>query len=311
MKRIYTFIASAACIAAMTSCLHDSKEEFTRSFPTKPINIITNLEDGTTTTSTGGIYQFDLNFTDLTGTISTSNLVINNNSWNFTTNPGPFMSMNYSNALFYNPRGDINNNASLDLNNSTFFGTPNFYVNTSYAGDYTYVPDYGYVIAASYQIGDKYLVKTFQEDTFFAGETTTTYPYQGQTVTANPEGILYRIHLNLEKNKAALIMYDAKFSGVPQEPKKEVIIIDGLDVEFSKDGIVITGENIIPEIGESNATTPYPSYVFNSVRFETTDNLLTECKISYKVAGIYSGEFTGKYIRETLPAPGGSLENEQ
>lgn len=308
MKQIYTVLASVACIASLTSCLKDGKEEYTRSFPTKPINIITNLEDGSTTVSTGGTYQFDLNYTELTGTISTSNLIVNNNSWNFSTPSSRFLSYNYSNALFFNPGGYINNNTDLPILNSTFLGTPYFYVNTNYAGDYTYVPNYGYIIAASYMIGDKYLVRTFQEDTFFSGETVTSYPYQGETVTAKPEGITYRIHLDLENNKAVFIIYNAKFSGVPAEPVKEVIIVEGLDVEYSKDGIVITGENLVPEIGEANATTPYPSYIFNSIRFETTDDLLTECKISYKVAGIYNGEFTGKYILETIPSPDGSFE---
>ncbi|MCH5222645.1 MAG: hypothetical protein J1E82_01265 [Muribaculaceae bacterium] len=309
MKNLFYSTFALISAIGITSCTTDGYQEYKRNFEASPINIITNLETGETTTSKGGTYGFELNITKFVGTITTDKLIINNNSWNFATEESSFLSVDTNDALFFNPKANVNGNSTLPIKNSIFLGTPYFYFSTNYAGDYTYRPPYGYVVAASYEIDDTYLVRTFQEDTFYLGTTITTYPSSdGGTVTAeikaddntnNP--MVYRIHLDLEKKTAALIIYNGKFSAVPAEPTKEVIIADGLNVEFTKDGVRVYGENIVPEVGEAGATTPNPRYVFNEIDFTTTNEILTECRLTYKVAGIYTGDFTGKYVLESLP----------
>lgn len=92
-------------------------------------------------------------------------------------------------------------------------------------------------------------------------------------------------------------MYNAKFSDSPNEPTKAAIYVKNLPVVFSSTGMTISGEDVIPEVLDGSTTTPNERYVFNTINFKTTDANLTQCEISYEVAGMYYGNFSGNYIQ--------------
>lgn len=295
----------------LTSCLSGEQKQ-TMTFATDAVNIVTSVEDETTSVSLC-LYTVNLDIVSGTGTIVSGPMVLNNNSLTLSTKVGPYITTGQD-VLFKNIEGSMTGNVSLPLMNSNFLAVPYYglgygkgynYDLTNIGEKYTYVVeysgfDYKRFMISDYNIDNKYIVKTFQRNTFFKGTTTTNYEDNNGEHNFSTEDIVYRICLNFDENNqggtATLIIYNAKFSDSPYEPVKTAIIAEDLDVEYSADGIVITGENIPSQMPEGNALQEVPTFPFNSIRFETTSDDLTQCKISYKVAGKYNGEFTGSYV---------------
>ena len=175
-----------------------------------------------------------------------------------------------------------------------------YFYNETDSDEYTFklnpvLPNW--IVVANYTVGDMYRINTFQTNTFFKGRTTTYYDFRGEENTYNTDGIMYRMILDTQKMTATMIMYNAKFTDVPQEPVKTVLIIKGLDLEFSPDGIKASGSDIIPDWYEAGALTPVPSFTINSVEFKTTNDYYTQAVIDYVVADAYTGHFEGSYLK--------------
>lgn len=295
MKKNLVFSA-AALMLALVSCGSDDFQQ-TLNFSTPVVNLITDLSTGTTTISSG-VYSFGCNITttDQVATV-TSQIVNNNNTMNLVTNAAEYQTSGY-NVLLKNVTGNVTGNVSGSLSNTQFFATPFYYYSTTYIGDYTYnYNSYLYAGIIKYNIGTEYAVKTFPQNAFFVGETNTSYG----TSTNKTEDIIYRIDLytdNSGNQQARIIIYNAKFSGSPNEPTKIAILLTGLDVNISQNNIILTGNDIIPKVYEANGWTDYERYTFNSITFTTTDPLFTKASINYQVAGIYTGSFTGAYISD-------------
>lgn len=286
-----------------SSCMKDNTSEYTETDNCLALSILTSLEDGSVYVSQG-YYVFDIKLTDSesTGTVKSPNLLANNSIIDFTTATQSYMSTGRD-IFFKDALGMANN--GKDINSANFYatsyllenGTYGYYYNLGNAGKYTLLPAglAPFICVAKYNIGDSYRVNTFQTNTFFQGTTTTSYNYKGEQATYTTEDITYRFILDMEKNSATMVIYNAKFSNTP-EPVKEAIIVEGLDVAFTANGVEITGEELEPEIVEGAATTPYPSFVFNNVEFKTSNDYYTECELTFKVAGVYEGSFSGSYL---------------
>lgn len=272
------------------SACSDNDSKYSYTYNLNPINIITNVSDGTSYASEGR-YSFELTSTPSsnTGVITVSNLLINNSLQSFTTFEQPYKTNLYF-ANFENVETD-----NANVSDANFLLTPYF----NYPAYFNIIPTYqssGDIVLAKYRYGD-YEVKTFQKNTFFVGTTETTYPFQGQNMSASSETIYYQLVIDIAENpqKATLIMYNAKFSGVEQEPVKKQINLEDLDVTYANGLITVTGENIIPDIVEGSAVTPNPDYIFDNIEFKTISEDLTWCSITFKVRGIYNGSFRGSY----------------
>ncbi|MCH5231752.1 MAG: hypothetical protein J1F43_08160, partial [Muribaculaceae bacterium] len=246
--------------------------------------------------ASSGQYIFDLVVEDPVqhGVIEAKNLSINNNTLSFKTVDQPyFTNMWYANFT------DVKS-SDANISNANFLLTPYF----NYPQYYGIAPTYnnpGNVVVASYTYNDSYEVKTFQPVTFFKGTTETRYPYKGEVQTYSTETIYYQLGIDVTKtpNKAKMIMYQAKFTSVEQEPKKDIIIED-LDVNYDNGVITVSGKDVIPGILEGNEVTPYPSFTINNIEFKTTNADLTWATINFTVAGIYEGSFTGSYANTNL-----------
>lgn len=309
MKKIL-FIGGISLLLGLSSCLKEGKNEITQTLYTSSLNIITNEETGEVVVSPG-LYYYDLTVSSLTGTVSSTNLIFNNTNMDFTT-PEVTYKTSGSEIYFANPGGTVLTNMSLTLNNSQFVAlnylpkeyyetSYGYYINNSFAGDYTYNinPTFNpntIKTVGRFFLGDNYRVNIYQADTFFRGKTTTTYPSQEGIDTFETTEITYRFILDMEKKTAVMVIYNAKFSNT-NEPWKNAIIVEGLEYVITKDGVSITGENLVPYLAEGNSTTPFERFVFNNIDFHTTDDLYTQCELDFKVAGVFTGHFEGSYLK--------------
>lgn len=309
MKKFF-LLGSMAFVMSLSSCTGDGYTERQQTIAGTAITIISSLNDDDVVVSEGSyIYSLKITDTSVSGNVTSPDLVANNTVMNFTTDDQAYKSTGYD-AYFENAQGNVGN-TSFQLNHANFqalylydevankFG---YYYNAANVGKYTYTPGmYPWITLASYNIGNTYKVNTFQKNTFFKGETATSYTDRnGESHLYNTDAIMYRFMLNKEENSsnytADLLIYDAKFSDNPNEKPKDAILAQGLKVEFTSNGITISGEDIIPSMLEGGDFTEVPAFKFNYVKFNTTDLYYTQGVMDYQVAGMYNGHFEGAYL---------------
>ena len=98
--------------------------------------------------------------------------------------------------------------------------------------------------------------------------------------------------MNLAEKTADIVIYDAQFA--EEMPMKLTMMLKGLNIEFTREGYVIKGENIVPLVG--NDAIEYPQFAFNEFVFECNDEFLINANVKFTVAGQYRAEFSGKYL---------------
>ena len=293
MKKIY-LLGSLAVLLGLSGC-KDNDYNYNYQFTVPTVNILTNVSDGTGVASKVTYdYEINDNSGTTTGTISSSAIVLGGSSYTLKTVTAPYQYNSFT-VAFKNVTGSMTGNQTIPVSNGNFTFTT--VVNNPLLlglSISTQLPQQFAI--CQYKIGDEYTVKTFPEIAFYTGETTTQYPGADGMQENSTKTIFYELSLNLAENKATIYMYNAKFSGMPQEPSKSQINIEGLNVDYSNGMVTVTGENIIPVVVEGNVSTPYENYIFNNIEFKTTSDDLSECQISYTVAGRFSGTFKGSYI---------------
>ena len=303
MKQIYLF-GGLALMMGLTACNHDDYN-YQASGQSSAINIITNLEDQSTIVSQGTYnFSYKISSDNQVGSVSTSNLIIDNSTYSFETVETPYQNGGYYNLFYFsNPQSSSNN-----LSDDTFYITPYYYYPKQFMED-TYFnnpyPLQAYYMIAQYTLDNKYKVKTFQPNTLFYGKTTTSYPgangmeYFTPGSGENEKEMVYLLSIDIKTMKANVIIYNAKFA--PPSPTLTQVHLKDLDVDFSNEMVRVTGENIIPLVpeGTTGEMTEYTSFPFNNFELKTTNNSLTKCKITYTVATRFNGMFTGSYVAET------------
>lgn len=296
MKKILLF-GSLALSMGLASCEKGGESTSTESYGA--YNLITNLDTNESFVSTA-TYTFAFNWSLSTGAVTSDNIVINNSNWTLSTTETPLYVA--GNEVIMYPTGSVSGSSNLTLNSPEFIIAPTvpfgyggvYYNDITVPGYTTPSPNRSYLVA-NYKLANEYRVCTFIPDAFFYGTTRSTYPSSGGTQSFSTDDISYRIVMNLKDMKASLIIYNAKFSDNPNEPTKTAIIAEGLDLEFVNGGYTITGEDIIPLTVEGNQTTPMDRYIFNKIAITNTSYNLATANISFTVAGIYTGEFSGSY----------------
>ena len=307
MKQIYSLLSVLALTAGITSCTKDGYSEYKNTYPASAISIITNETTGEVNVMQG-VYGFSVKITDtenLAYVISPSNMIADNTSLSFTTDEKAYKSSG-NDIYLENVSGTVNN-STLQLHNANFLALNpilegtfkyGYYYDTTNIGEYTYKLDNmaPWITLARYYIGNNYRVNTFPETTFFKGTSTTYYP-------AHPEGfvnedILYRFSISQDTEtkefSATMILYNAKFAA-EMPITLAAVVVEGLDVDFTADGVVISGENIIPTYYKEAGYDPLPMYIFKSVEFKTTNNDYTQGVLDYHVGENYVGHFEGSY----------------
>lgn len=289
MKKII-ICAAAALAVSLVSC---KEGENYGTYPVVSANYIVDLETGECSASLSN-YKFYINYTQSVGSLSCDNLLINNVTYNLTTTETPSATTLYGIDL-KNLKGSAKGSSSYEFVSNKCTFTTGFYLATpsgtklpqAFSDDF---------LAANYRLGDKYWVRTFNPGGYYVGTTYTTYPGAEGVETAQSTSISYGLVLNFVENTADLYIYNAKFSNNPNEPDNKNILVGNLSMELTYNGIVISGEDVVPGLYEGGDWTDYPAFSFNKILVELVGEEMTTVQVNYTVAGRFTGAFTGTCV---------------
>ena len=294
-KSAILMLAALGLASSLTSCnLNDGEQTNSQEYLLCNLYIPT---DGSDAFASPDI-RYNLNFDLKAGNVvvKTSGMKIGEAGYDFTTDP-----MKYQ---VYVNEGQTQSITAFSGAGKTDSGTPvlNFQGRQSSVVYYvdTYVP--GIAIATmlpsgnimQYDIDAKYKVKTFSKNMFFAGETVSQYPYKGENKQFTTDKPVYAVFMNKDLTKAKMVIYKAWFA--QEMPQITAIVLDGLDVTYSKNGFQINGENIVPQTVDGDQLTPNRRFTFDYFRLSTSNAALTKVHVEYKVAGTFNGRFDGSYV---------------
>lgn len=311
------FLLGALALSGLflTGCDTDPKDS-TATVTYLACNLITPL-DGSESYATKGLYSFNFNLSKWKVAFYTANLATKEKTYTFTTQETDYVQYAPYNGMVYyikDFKGDVNNSPSLPLKNSHLWITSNFYYYPAsilheyehpsliFNGDYIQP-----ALIGSYQVGEEFKVNTFMPDAFYAGKTYTTYPAMGGSTASNEnKDMYYRVLIDVSKNKADVMMCNAKFSASEKEPLKALIYLKNLDVTFGDGSYRITGSDITPQLYEGGKFDDYPSFNIKSFVMNTTGSDMTGAVMDYTVLHTmemggtsqtvtYTGQFTGSY----------------
>lgn len=154
----------------------------------------------------------------------------------------------------------------------------------------------------TYHVND-YIVKTFAENSYFAGETVTQYPTEGGQETFKNSDPIYRVQFSSDMKKADVVIYKACFAKSMKDKGivLEGIYVKGLDVKLTRSGYELSGTDIIPEsLGDGGALLPYERYKFDSINIRTVNGDMSQISCDYVVASVFRGTFTGYSVQRIL-----------
>lgn len=289
--------ALSAGLLVLGSCTSDPSDS-TQNMAYPTMNLISSLQNDDVFVSQC-TYKFFLNITKGKAVVSAENLTINNNNYSFSSQESPYTSTAYVgggwDVKVKDVAGFVGNEA---LNNTNFMIS-----NLLYGYNEVSVPGFSSAmnaipaVLAQFSIGDEWRIRSFQADAFYVGKTVTSYPGENGMESFENDGMIYRIVIDTKENKANLAIYRAKFA--PPAPELSAVVLNDLTVEWNKNGYVIKGEDVIPQVPEGTGLTPYPGFIFNNFEFQTTNDALTSADITYTVAGRFQGKFSGSYLVDT------------
>lgn len=150
-------------------------------------------------------------------------------------------------------------------------------------------------VVMSYNVGNAYTVKTFMPDAIYTG-TTRIATVGSPAEPFTNDGVRYRVIFSSDYKKADVIFYNAKFAEAM--PVTINFVLQNLDVEFNRNGYVISGKDLTPSLYESDGLTPAPNYQITSFEFINASDDLTVGTAMYTVQigkAQYNGDFTGYY----------------
>ncbi|MDE6336223.1 MAG: hypothetical protein K2L34_06605 [Muribaculaceae bacterium] len=183
------------------------------------------------------------------------------------------------------------------------YTTPSDFYYDSYGN--TYWPNrISPVLVSQYEIGNDYSVRTFSCDNTYEGQTATSYPnMNGGSDSAFSKTIYYRTVLDVNKSKAYVVIYNAKFSNSPMEPMKAVIYLKDLDITWGNGGYSIHGTDIPSYVIDGNKLEVNPDFTFSEFAMNTVGYEMVSANISYRVLNSvngrnveYEGHFNGQCV---------------
>lgn len=181
------------------------------------------------------------------------------------------------------------------------YTTPNDFNYDSYGNSY-WPNRISPVLVGQYEIGNDYSVRTFSCDNTYQGQTTTSYPYMGQMGSYQTRTIYYRIVLDVNKSKAYVVMYNAKFSNSP-EPVKPVIYLKDLDITWGNGTYTVHGTDLPCYIIEGGKVEIHPDYTISEFTMSTVGYEMVAANMQFKVKASamgheveYEGHFSGQCV---------------
>lgn len=304
MKKKFLGILALASMA-LTSCNTDV-DDTVGTFTYPQYSLVTDLDNGKIkavessytifNNQTKGLASISTNvpftFDDVKYSFATDTVAM---KWNALNTPDGRAEV----AVISGVKANVNGDPSLPLRNFmceiAYFIYPNS--NLPVIKDVPKVTTTPQSLLIDYNIGDRFSVKTFLKDTFYAGKTVTSYPGDnGALATYSNTEMFYRVILDVQKNTAKVVMYLARFS--EKMPKSMNIVLDDLPVTWMKGGYMISATDIVPKVAEGSGLTENENYTFKTFSFRFDDSRLTTASISYNVKGIYQGSFVGSCLMQ-------------
>lgn len=287
MKR--NAILAASCLLVMMASCSSDDPVMQQSVGYNTVNLVMPLQEDAEAFVQNGSYTFVTESYSQTLNVATQGVTVNNRNYPFTS-----QSLSYSGMLpnisFNAPYIYTDNIRFQGLNGlvTTAVYTPAYLnINNSVLSGVAGISDFGVACLIQYEIPDVAMVKTIQREAYYAGNTDTTVsggdPFSSKSA-------VFRVILDIEKQKATVVVYNAKFNS--QMPSL-TFILRNLDIEYTHEGYNIKGENIIPE---EVTGTPYPNFPFTKFDFKATGKALSDTEIDFTVAGRFHGHFTGTFL---------------
>ncbi|MDE7109970.1 MAG: hypothetical protein K2O49_08415 [Muribaculaceae bacterium] len=319
ISRILLMQGVVAAGMALTSC-EPSTGEATQTITYPSLNFVTQL-DGSGSMLSWGSYTFNFNYTEQKESVATSNLVVNNTTYAFSTNGVRYEDISPSRGMGLYAEGFAGNTGtSYQLEDCAFFissfpipegveyvpnkkwipiiqdsNNPN---KSDYHPGAMYRPNYDIppLLVGRYRIGNLFDVVTCSTDMSFFGVTVTSYPPDNSYTT---DKMIYRVFLDIKKNTADVVIYDAKFA--EPAPALATVYLPSLKLTLKDGNYEIEGTDVVPMVpeGEGNDATllPYPNFTFKHFKLSTVPgSLLSKVDVEYQVGAMFKGVFSGKYV---------------
>lgn len=264
-------------------------------------NLVTPLDKPEDAVATAGKYKVNYDQVSQLISLDASGLKLDGNTeTTFSTKGVKFTRESDEDAegysdLFSIP-GAVPMATPVPVSDMNFMVTSNFYGSVAPVPG---LPDYTEGIPQlyiQYKYDGKYLVKTFGADTSFMGTTVTTYPSKEGMSKFENDGITYRLVLDVEKKKAAVVLYNARFAA--PAPQLAAVVLRDLDLVFENGGYTVSGADLTPDVLEAGECVPNTRYVFNSFRLQNASSDLAGIEIEYTVAKVFKGTFTGSALKK-------------
>ncbi|MCH5214161.1 MAG: hypothetical protein J1E97_03135 [Muribaculaceae bacterium] len=138
-------------------------------------------------------------------------------------------------------------------------------------------------VSLNYKVNDTYTVKTFMPESVYSGTTVITDD-SGTFPEFTSESTLYRVIFSSDRQKADLIIYNAKFAQMMPEIN---FLVKDLQVQYNNGSYTISipaGQSINPSTYEGDGLTENPNYPFTSLELRPIDSALTKVDIDFKIS---------------------------
>lgn len=305
MKKSLLFGCLGLMALGFTSCNSDNDYSSVTNTIILGYNLFTPVDGNGTPFVGSGTYNMTIKYPESTITLSATNMATPTGvSATFKTLPMGFVT-NYividetsreSITFKSADPSDVGSkiyNLNANVTNAIYF-PPKFEDLDALPGYKWFVPTQSiHHLFMQYQFGDNWNVRTFWPDMTYQGQTITSYPQASEPYST--VGVKYRVIMNVKEDfsigkTADVIMYDAKFAA-PQ-PEISYIVLKGLDLQFNENGYTVSGTNVVPYMVEGGEYIEVPRYMFNDFNASVSGDM-TGVKMSFTVAGVYTGEFSG------------------
>lgn len=288
MKKNF-FILAAGLPLLLASCTNNDDPTFERTVGYNVCNLIVPVDQSQKPYAQTGSFTFVTESYAGTVKVGSEGVSVNNTTYPIQTSNLPMASTNafsfaFSTPLLYGEGAnykiqDFSGQVTNVINSANLLNLPPV---PTVSG----ITDFGTACLINYEISNIALVKTFQREAYYTGITTSQFG----SSSAESKDAVFRIILDVEKNKATAVIYNAQFA--PMMPKLTFILRD-LQLVYTRDGYKVSGENIVPEGVDKS---PYPAFPFDSFTLSTSDKFLTTATIDFSVASKYQGQFKGSLL---------------
>ncbi len=289
MKRIFFPIAALALLA---SCSTDTKDSY-QTVPFAESNLIIDTQDASQMAQvSNGKYQVKQNISKGCVDITTSDLIINNQSISFETDTMALRTQAYSYTfegkdmtdykLVFSKKGHVSTNGAVSDLAGSFIAC---YYKTGDLENPNYQVGLFQRMDLHYTYNDRYSVQTFWPTAMYKGVSVAT---EGSD-TYTTRGSDYVSVINFEKKTASVYLYNAEFSADTEKALPKVILFDEIPVVYSHNGFSL--ESAAPKtkvLGKNgNKTEMIDSVGFAATDFSLflTSSDLADAVISYKLDG--------------------------